>query len=159
MKIKHLIVFTGLLLLSGSGFAQDAVVQQNFKKLEWLCGQWERTGMRAGHAGLEKWYKVSPAALKGSGLSLKERDTVFAEQLELLVKDGVIQYMAHVRGDKDPVYFKVTELNDKGFVCENPEHDFPKKISYRITEQGMLAVISGNGKQYDFTFVRTGKIE
>lgn len=159
MKIKHLIVITGLLLLSRSGFAQDPVVQQNFKKLEWLCGKWTRTGMRAGHAGLENWYKVSASTLKGSGFSLKERDTVFAEQLELLIKDGAIQYMAHVRGHNDPVYFKVTEVNDKGFVCENQEHDFPKKIIYRLTEQGMLAVISGNGKQYDFTFIRAGKTE
>jgi hypothetical protein len=53
----------------------------------------------------------------------------------------------------------MTEINDKGFVAENPEHDFPQKITYRLKDDNTLfAMIDGKIKeQYrkqEFLFTR-----
>jgi hypothetical protein len=39
--------------------------------------------------------------------------------------------VSDVPEDKQPVYFAITEITETGFTCENPQHDFPKKIMYR----------------------------
>ena len=54
--------------------------------------------------------------------------------------------------NQKPVYFKLTEITDIGFVCENQEHDFPKKIAYQLDGKKLKAQISGNGKVIDYLF-------
>jgi hypothetical protein len=40
-------------------------------------------------------------------------------------------------------------------VFENPQHDFPKVITYRLEGDGTLvAVIEGDGKRVEFKFRR-----
>lgn len=43
---------------------------------------------------------------------------------------------------------------DDSFVCENPQHDFPKKITYKLTGNHIYTTISGNGKTIPYNFVR-----
>jgi hypothetical protein len=41
-------------------------------------------------------------------------------------------------------------------VAENPQHDFPKKISYRkINETELQATISGGNKSISYLFQKT----
>jgi hypothetical protein len=48
----------------------------------------------------------------------------------------------------------LTEITYTGFVCENPGHDFPKKISYHVEGHKLKAQISGDGKSVDYIFER-----
>jgi hypothetical protein len=48
-------------------------------------------------------------------------------------------------------------MDNQSFVCENPEHDFPKKIDYTLSDGKMTARISGNGRSFDFIFSRSKK--
>jgi len=43
-------------------------------------------------------------------------------------------------------------ITDNSFVCENPQHDFPKKISYLKEGNKIKATISGDGKSFDYLF-------
>jgi hypothetical protein len=85
---------------------------------------------------------------------LKGTDTVFTEKLQLIIKDNSVFYVADVPGNNGLVYFKLTTVTDTSFVCENPAHDFPKKIAYTLTRGKLNATVSGNGKAIDYVFVK-----
>jgi hypothetical protein len=153
MNNKKLILITSLLLLVQVGNAQESN-KQKFKKLEWLTGKWTRTNAEIGQSGYETWAKVSDLKLSGKGVTFKGKEVIFVENLEFIVKGTDIFYMVIVTGEKKPVYFKLTALSNDGFTCENPEHDFPKKITYRRSGNNVKAVISGNGQSVDYIFVR-----
>ncbi len=147
-------IFPVLLLLNAGAFCQ-VNPEGDFKKLEWLAGSWNRTNVKPGQTGNESWTSKSPTSIIGKGVSLKGKDTIFAENLELRIKDGHIFYVVDGLDNQPPVYFKITQITDDSFVCENPEHDFPKKIAYKLTGKTLKATISDDEKNIDFIFVKT----
>lgn len=128
--------------------------KEDFKKLGWLKGTWTRTNAKAGQSGLETWKDAGPTSMTGFGINMKGADTTFVEKIRLELRDGQIYYVADVPENNGEVLFPVTELTAKGFVCENPKHDFPKKISYEVNGKNLKATISGDGKAIDYLFTR-----
>jgi hypothetical protein len=127
-------------------------VAADFGKLEWLQGSWKRTNARPGRSGYERWTKLSSTAWQGTGVTMRGTDTAVIEKLQLVIKDDNIYYVADIPENKTVVYFKFTAISNHGFVCENPEHDFPKMISYEHKGNTIKAVISGNGKSVEYLF-------
>jgi hypothetical protein len=125
----------------------------DFKKLDWLNGTWTRTNMKPGRNGYEAW-KSNGTTMTGKGIMMKGVDTTFVEKIRIELKDGQFYYVADVPENKGEVWFAFTEFTNKGFVCENPEHDFPKKISYEMDGNNLKATISGDGKAIDYLFVK-----
>ena len=121
---------------------------------EWLEGTWERLHMKPGRSGYELWSRTSDSEWKGTGVTLIGSDTTFIEKLKIINRDGQFFYVADVPENKGSVYFAITTLTRNSFVCENPEHDFPKKIMYSLEENEMKATISGNGKSIEYRFIR-----
>lgn len=152
MKTKKIWLIVPLLFIMFAAHGQENQ-KQRFKKLEWLVGQWIRTNSKPGQSGYETWTKVSDHKLSGKGVTFKGNETAFVENLELRIEKGHIFYVVSITGEEKPVYFKLTQLSDDGFICENPEHDFPKKISYHYDGKKISAVISGDGKSMDYDFV------
>lgn len=155
MNIKKLLLMIAILLVANTSNAQETN-KQKFKKLAWLTGTWNRTNAGAGKAGYETWSKVSDIKLIGKGVSLEGKKVVFVENLEFIAVGNDIFYTVVITGEKKPVYFKLTALSNDGFTCENPQHDFPKKITYQRNGNTVKAVISGNGQSVDYIFVRKG---
>jgi hypothetical protein len=60
--------------------------------------------------------------------------------------------VADVKGNKDIVYFQFVSLGDDHFVCENPAHEFPKRIEYKLRGNQLQASISGDGKTIPYLF-------
>src|SRR5690349_3694308 len=147
-------IFLFLISLCSYSTIAQSVTEKDFSKLLWLEGQWKRINAKPGRTASESWKKGGVNELIGIGISMKEQDTVFVEKLKILVKDNSVYYVADVAENKAPVYFKFTELTIDGFVCENPGHDFPKKISYKKEGNTVKATTSGNGKSTDFLFVK-----
>ena len=142
-----------VLLVAHNSNAQESNPQK-FKKLAWLVGTWQRTNAGAGKSGYESWSKVSEVKLVGKGVSLEGKKIIFVENLAFIAKGSDLFYTVVVTGEKKPVYFKLTALSSNGFTCENPKHDFPKKITYQRTGNTVKAVISGNRQSIDYVFVR-----
>ncbi|TDE17293.1 DUF6265 family protein [Dyadobacter psychrotolerans] len=153
MSTNKLLLIISLLLVMDVSNAQESN-KQKFRKLEWLTGKWIRTNSSAGQSGYEAWNKVSDLKLSGKGVTLKGKEVIFTEKLELIVKGNDIFYVVSVTGEPKPVYFKLTAITDNGFTCENPKHDFPKKITYSRSGNHVKAVISGDGKSVDYMFLR-----
>jgi len=155
MSIKKLLLLIPLLLWIHTSNAQESN-KQKFKKLEWLTGKWIRTNSEAGHSGYETWNKISNLKLSGKGVTLKGNEVIFMEELEFIVKGVDIFYVVKLTGEKKPVYFKLTAIDNNGFTCENPAHDFPKKITYKHNGNHAKAVISGSRESIDYIFMREG---
>ncbi len=109
---------------------------------------------KPGQSGYENWTRVSAQEMKGLGVRLAGKDTLFVEKLRILVHDGRICYVADVPENQGPVYFTMAEISDHGFVFENQAHDFPKRIAYEFSGGKLKATVSGNGKSIDYYFVR-----
>ncbi|HRI79857.1 MAG TPA: DUF6265 family protein [Cyclobacteriaceae bacterium] len=150
--MKNFTVSVILLLAFIQCFSQTAPSPSELKKLQWLEGTWTRTNAKPGRSGSERWVKVSENEWRGWGVSMSGNDTTFVEKLKLVIHDGTICYAADVPENKNIVYFKFTELTDSRFTCENPEHDFPKKIAYERTGNQLKAIVSGDGKSLEYFF-------
>ena len=106
-------------------------------------------------SGREEWKKSTGTELLGQGITREGKDTVSTGKIKLVVKDRHIFYVAMPSENKKPTYFRLTAITEKSFVCENPDHDFPKKIVYELTEHNKLkATISGDGKSINYIFER-----
>lgn len=144
-----------LLFVSTISYGQKTA--DDVKKLDWLTGTWTRTNVKAGHSGHEVWNARNGTTITGRGVNMKGVDTTFVEKFRLELKDGQIYYIADVPENKGEVFFKITDLTSKSFVCENPQHDFPKKISYVLDGKNLKATISGDGKAIDYLFIGNSK--
>jgi hypothetical protein len=148
---KNLIIL--LTLIGPFACAQKSEpTAKQLNSLYWLVGTWNRTNTKPGRSATEYWEKTPANELTGKGITLRGQDTVFVEKFSLIAKDNALFYVADVPENKKAIYFKVTEASSTGFVCENPEHDFPKKITYELTGNKLKAQISGDGKAIDFLF-------
>lgn len=143
-----------LVLISDLAVTQNLTGEEKLKKLSWLEGTWNRTNVKAGLTASERWMKTDQGDFQGWGVSMNAADTSFVEKLKIIIKDNEVYYVADVPGNKQLTYFKFTELTASGFVCEDPEHDFPKKISYQVNGTKLKATISGNGKAIEYFFER-----
>ena len=153
--MKNSLIIIAILILSAVVQTVNAqsITSAQFKKLEWLLGKWERKNAKPGQSGFEQWQKVSPTKLIGKGLTLKGKDTVFVEELEISIQGKNIFYNVKLSGEK-PVAFKLVHIDSQEFVFENPAHDFLKKIAYRRKGKNAIAVVSGGDQRLVYEFSR-----
>jgi hypothetical protein len=152
--MKKIFLSAITIIYFGNSYCQTSNVNDDFKKLDWLLGTWIRTNANPGRNNNERWIKLSSRELQGFGLTMKGQETALLEKLKLIIKENAIYYVADVPENKQLVYFKLTEISENAFSCENPEHDFPKRISYQKDGDKLKATISGNGKSVDYFFER-----
>ncbi len=157
--MKKALILASLLFILEKANSQShsQTVNDDFKKLDWLEGEWKRLNVKPGRTAYESWQKISADEWKGSGINMKGTDTSFIEKLKLIIKDGVIYYVADIAENGAPVYFRLTMITGDSFVCENAEHDFPKKIAYQKEGNKIKASISANGKSIEYLFEKISR--
>lgn len=105
-----------------------------FRELRALDGIWFMPTDRGDR--LEIWSIANDSTYLGRGLRIKPEngDTVTLETLRLELRGDSITYYAIARGQNrnKPVPFRLTTADYEGYLFENPQHDDPKKIRYRL---------------------------
>jgi hypothetical protein len=123
-----------------------------FRELRALEGTWFMPTDRGDR--LESWRIADDSTLIGRGFRIKPEngDTVTLETLRLERRDTSIYYIAIVRGQNQnrPVSFRLTEAEEEGYLFENPAHDDPQKIRYRLLGNRELQVTT-EGKRNNRT--------
>lgn len=123
---------------------------EELKKANWLLGEWSKTDSLG--TLKENWTLQNDSSLVGTSYYIQnEKDTIHFESMELTEINESLIYEATVRGENndESTPFKMTKSTDSVLVFENPKHDYPQKITYKlINAKNMLATISGkiNGK-------------
>lgn len=111
-------------------------------KLAWLAGNWRME--QAGRVGEEQWMAPVADVMLGMGRTIAKGRVIEHEFLQIRVgPGGDLFYIAQTSGRKEAA-FQNTALTDKEAVFENPNNDFPQKISYTLNADGsMLVAIEG----------------
>lgn len=118
--------------------------KDEMEKLYWIVDNWISTD--GDKKSFEHWEKLSDDLYVGGSETVKNGDTIFAEKLRIERTGSVINYVADVKHNPEPVRFRLTEITDTSAVFENPEHDFPHKIIYLLEEGKLHASIEGPGR-------------
>ena len=122
----------------------------------WLSGCWV---MRRGTAIVEEqWMAPAGGVMLGMGRTVKAGVVQDYELMIIRARDGRVDYEAHPMQQAAST-FTATVVSDTLLQFENPQHDFPRVVSYR--RQGadsMVARIAASpapgGKQVLFPYQR-----
>ncbi len=153
---KTIIAIVTTLSLSAFIIADDG--KKTFKKLYVLEGLWKMNTKRG--AICEEWKKVDKNYLQNKGYMIKGKDTVINERVALTNTKAGIFYTSTVedQNNKEPIAFIMTKTENNMFVFENPQHDFPKRIVYKlITADSLHAYVDDGtetGKRQNFYYKR-----
>ena len=140
MKYSSLLATLTSVLFSVGVFGQ---VHPEMAKLGWLSGCWKAVGNVQSE---EHWMKLDGQSMLGMGRTIANGKTVFFEFLQIREQPEGIYYIAQLNGGA-AVSFKLVKINDSEAIFENPEHDFPQRISYqRAIDGSLLAAIEGQEK-------------
>lgn len=148
-------LLTLLTLLFLSSFSNPVIVASKITKdanFSWLLGSWQRVNERDGKQTFEHWKQASKDLYLGMGCTLKEGDTIWKETIELRKLGKNWNFEVKGKGETKPTIFAITRIEKESFVCENPENEFPKLISYQKSITGLSAIISGGGPDITFEF-------
>jgi Domain of unknown function (DUF6265) len=153
--MRNIVSVITILFLPSLSACQPARAEEKMKQMEWLIGNWTRTNAASGKSGYEIWNRRSSTEWHGRGISMKGPDTTFVEVIKIVIEKDTLWYVADVPGNEKKVYFEITRVTRNSFVCENPTHDFPKKIAYQFDGREIRARVSDGDKGIDYVFVRT----
>ncbi len=129
--------------------------QSEINKANWLIGNWEHTSEEGKFN--EKWIQIDNNSLLGKSYFVVENDTVFSERVNLVQRGKDLFYVVEIPTEPSAgvTEFKLTSSSVNQLVFENPENDFPKKITYnRIHKDSLFAEISGGGNPQGFPMKR-----
>lgn len=129
----------------------------NIEQLSWISGCWEGRGPNRVYN--EQWMKPDGGLMMGMSRTVVGGKATEFEFLQIRQQDAGIFYIAKPSGQAE-ASFKLIRGSDREAVFENPAHNFPQRIIYRLQPDGsLLARIEGktNGAErgIDFPMKRT----
>lgn len=134
----------------------NAQTPSRIEDLGWLVGTWKRTNNKPGQQGSEQWTIDANVGLLGYGVTISAKDTLFIEKMRIVNGDNnALYFVADVIENPKPVYFKIISIYQNEFICENQQHDFPKRLHYKRKMKQLVVNVSGNGKSIEYTFTKT----
>jgi len=163
------------LALGGARMAPAADCGE-LKHLTWLLGHWRAA---AGERVIrEYWAPVSTetwegfsetraAAPGGGGVTAGSGEgagggdaagvVIESESLRLVELAGEVFYLAKVGHNPLPIAFRLTECGEGLAVFENPAHDFPRRLEYRLVGSALIVRVSDGaegGQGFTLEFAR-----
>ncbi|HEY5839296.1 MAG TPA: DUF6265 family protein [Pyrinomonadaceae bacterium] len=153
--MKTLLLIGVLLMLVCSASAQSP--KPSINDLAWLAGCWE-ANLR-GREVSEQWMKPGGGIMLGMARTVAQGKAAEFEFTQIREdKDGSIYYVAKPSGQAE-TSFKLVKLQNKAAVFENPQHDFPQRIIYRLEAGGSLfarveATENGKTRGIDYPYKR-----
>jgi hypothetical protein len=136
---------TGLALSSLIFIGVSSSHAATISDLSWLAGCWASVDGEAGSG--EQWMPPAGGTLLGVSRTVKKGRTVAYEFLQIReIEPGKIAYIAKPSGQAEAT-FPLKSAGEREVVFEDPEHDFPQRIIYKLGGDGALqASIEGLSK-------------
>ena len=136
-------------------FAQQEQKTSKIEQLAWLAGSWSSVN-ESGYTTEEHWIAPKGGMMLAVNRTSKKGKAQF-EFLRIQQKSGSLSLFASP-GGRPPVEFKLAEIKENQVVFENPEHDFPQKITYRrettFLHVRIEAVDNGQTRKIEWTWKR-----
>jgi hypothetical protein len=145
-----------LLFLGGCAAAAPRAAEVDGEAdLAFLVGCW--TGEEDGMTTTESWSREGDK-LVGTSRTTRGGEVVETETLEIVVDGDRATYVASPSGQKR-TEFTLVEVAEGRLVFENPEHDFPQRITYVQPEKDVLSaridgVVDGSPRGVEWRWAR-----
>jgi hypothetical protein len=107
---------------------------------DWMLGAWH-TCMEGAPAE-EHWLGPRDGVYVGASL-MQMRGKPFYEFMRIARTPGGWSFFASPMGQSPPTEFKLAAWGPQSATFTNPGHDYPQRIEYRRTAEGLEARISG----------------
>lgn len=128
------------------------VQPSGIQRVAWLEGCWEASS--PGRTVEERWTPARGGSMLGVSRTIREGKLGEYEFIMLREEGDRLAYVAHPSGQK-PATFLSTRIEPGEVVFENPEHDFPTTIEYRIAGDALTAWIAGGTRRVEFAYKKT----
>lgn len=120
--------------------------------VSWISGDWQTAP--GGRRQIEEhWTVAAGGSMMGVSRTIAGDKTVEFEYLRIEQRADGVYYVAHPKARCPGTDFKLTRASATEAVFENPQHDFPKRIIYRKTGDGLTASIDGGEGTKGMSFV------
>lgn len=114
-----------------------AAAAQGLEQLAWLAGCWAADGGEPGSG--EHWMAPAGGTMLGMSRTVRRGRTVEHEFVQIRAgADGVLVYIAQPSNQRE-TSFTLKSQTAHEVVFENPAHDFPQRVIYRLLPEGRLA--------------------
>lgn len=130
----------------------------DINKLAFIGGCW--TLVRPNGTKIEEqWLAPAGGAMIGMSRSVRDGKLREFEFMRIVpAADGKLQYVAIPSGQPEAT-FPVKEIGDNAVTFENPQHDFPQRILYRLVDKDTLVAriegsVGGQARAADFPYKR-----
>ncbi len=127
-------------------------------KLAWLAGHWHLE--KSGRVVDEQWMAPAAGVMLGMARTVVKGKVVEHEFIQIREgPGGDLFYVAQRSGQKEAA-FQIKSLTDTEVVFDNPQQDFPQRITYTLKADGsLLAALegpdpAGQGKRIEFSYQR-----
>ncbi len=126
--------------------------------LAWLSGCWAASNQEPGSG--EQWMPPAGGTMLGVSRTVRDSKTVAFEFIRIVEQDdGGLVFIASPSG-QSTTSFSMASLDDREVIFENPDHDFPQRIIYRLVSAEDLlgrieGTIDGTERAVDFPMERT----
>lgn len=157
MKFRLALTITAIAIfvLYCPAFGQEA--KPTIDSLSWISGCWEQNDAVRKRFGSEHWMKPLGGSMIGMSRTVKNGKTADFEFLRIVQDDTGIHYISKPSQNAEETSFKQIKSTLTEVVFENPTHDFPQRIIYRLDKTNLFARIEGinNGKAMGIDFPMT----
>jgi hypothetical protein len=124
--------------------------------LAWLSGCWRQES--PSRVVEEMWMTPAGDGMLGMSRTVAKGRLVDHEFLQIRVQDGRIVYIARPARQPEAT-FTAVKVERGEAVFENPAHDFPQRVIYRLQPDGSIAariegVQNGKSRGVDFPMKR-----
>jgi hypothetical protein len=146
------------LLLAACATTQAQAQTDPFAPVAWMAGCWSQSGREPG--SVEQWMAPAGGLMLGMARTVKNGRVAEFEFMQLRAgADGQLSFIAQPQG-KPPTEFKLLRHADAEAAFENPAHDFPQRVIYRLAAPDRLVAriegtLNGKARGIDFTMQRT----
>ena len=154
MKVFIILVAILIAALPSVASAQEPA---SVEDLAWLAGCWASVGEEAGSG--EHWTVPAGKTMFSVSRTVHNSRTVAYEFVQIRETEaGELEFIAKPSGQSEATFLMV-QLSESEVVFENPGHDFPQRIIYRLKAGGNLVAriegeINGEPRTVDFPMKR-----
>ncbi|MFN6964882.1 MAG: DUF6265 family protein [Pyrinomonadaceae bacterium] len=114
--------------------------------LAWLAGCWEQYDHAKRSRVSENWMKPDGGLMLGTARSVRNGAVVNFEFMRIEKRREGTFYVAKTSQNKDEIAFRLVSRARLEATFENPAHDFPQRITYRLDGDILRARVEGLNK-------------
>lgn len=139
--------------------AQSRDTNPTLDALAFLSGCWEINVPARKILVTEHWMAPFGDAMIGMARNVRDGKMGSYEYLRIVQNGSGIKYVAKPSQSQSETSFKLVKLASNEVIFENPEHDFPQRVIYKLTDNENLAAriegtMNGQKRGMDFPYKR-----